>query len=166
MPAVGTPAGTRLASFGSVKLFSGGIFSRRSAVPVLVPPDRSKWTILVIDDDVEMLNSIRPMLQAVGFNVLTSSSGPKGLDILRYAQKDVGVVLLDYNMPRFSGADTLTYLRQLAPNAKIIALTGVASELLPESYRASVDRLMPKPFRSKELLACIDELLNLVPTPA
>ena len=120
-----------------------------------------KCTILVIDDDPALLDSLRPLLREAKFTVLTALSGAKGLDLLRYAQKDIRVVLLDYNMPRLSGLETLTYVRKISPNAKVVALTGIAPELLPEEYRTNVDRYMPKPFRTSELVKVIHDLAGL-----
>src|SRR5947208_347823 len=92
-------------------------------------------TVLAIDDDPTILNILRPVLREEGFNVLASTSGPKGLDMIRYAGRDIRIVLLDYNMPQLNGAETLQYLRRLSPDAKIIALTGVNITLLPENFR-------------------------------
>lgn len=122
---------------------------------------KSHCTVLVIDDDSGVLEVLRPLLKEAGYTVLTAQSGAKGLDLLRYAQKDVRVVVLDYNMPRLSGSDTLTYLRKLAPHTKVIALSGVEAELLPEEYRSSVDRLMHKPFRGVELIRAINDLAGI-----
>jgi CheY-like chemotaxis protein len=125
------------------------------------PPTR---TILVIDDDPIILDTMRGLLRAEGFNVLTSSNGPKGLDMLRYAPRDIRIVLLDYNMPRFNGAETLQFLRKLNPEVKIIAVTGVDINELPSSFREGVDHFFQKPFRSAELIQTIRTLLNGAPT--
>ena len=68
---------------------------------------RPRPTILAIDDDQQFLDAMKTLLTDAGFNVLTSSSGPKGLDTLNYAARDIKVVLLDYHMPKFNGAETL-----------------------------------------------------------
>jgi CheY-like chemotaxis protein len=122
--------------------------------------ERYKCTVLAIDDDPTQFEIIRPLLRAEGFKVLTSPSGPKGLDMLRYA-RDVRVVLLDYNMPQLNGSETLAYIRKISPRVKVIAVTGVESNLLPESYRDGVERFLQKPFRTAELVIAINDLLGL-----
>jgi CheY-like chemotaxis protein len=134
--------------------------AKLDAEPAAASELTTRVTILAIDDDATMLDLLRPLLKTEGFNVLTAQSGAKGLDMLRYAQKDVRVVLLDYNMPRLSGADTLNYVRKLAPHVKVVAITGVEETLLPESYRSQVDRFLPKPFRASDLVGCVRELLQ------
>ena len=69
--------------------------------------DRPKATILAIDDDQKFLEAMKALLTDGGFNVLTSSSGPKGLDTLQHTGRDIKVVLLDFDMPGFNGAETL-----------------------------------------------------------
>jgi len=125
--------------------------------------ERSNYTVLAIDDDPIILQTLRPALCDQGFNVLTSTSGPKGLDMLRYAGYDVRVVLLDYNMPQLNGAETLQHLRRLNPQTKVIALTGVNINLLPENFREGVDKLVQKPFRTADLIASIRELIGEQP---
>lgn len=122
-------------------------------------PPTFKGTVLAIDDDPSFLEAIRGLLSAEGFNVLTSSTGPKGLDMVRYAGGDIDVVLLDFNMPKFDGASTLSFLRKLAPNAKVFAVTGIDDGLIPASFRDGVDRLIKKPFRNIELVESINSVL-------
>jgi CheY-like chemotaxis protein len=119
-----------------------------------------KKTILIIDDDPSFLDTMRAVLANEGYNVLASSTGPKGLDMIRYAGGDIGAVLLDFNMPRFNGAETLQFLRKLNPNAKVLAVSGVNSSELPSDFRDGVERFIPKPFSNADLLKTLDEVLD------
>ena len=119
-----------------------------------------KSTILVIDDDPTFLETMRSLLRDEGYNVLTSSTGPKGLDMLRYAPRDIGAVMLDFNMPRFNGAETLQFLRRLCPQAKVLAVSGLRADELPADFRESVERFIPKPFTTADLLKILDEVLQ------
>jgi CheY-like chemotaxis protein len=121
---------------------------------------QSKGTILIIDDDPSFLDSMRTVLSSEGYNVLASSTGPKGLDMVRYARGNVGAILLDFNMPRFNGAETLPFLRKLSPNAKVVAVSGVSSKELPADFRDGVERLLPKPFSNADLLKALEEILD------
>lgn len=119
-----------------------------------------KATILIIDDDPSFLDTMRTVLASEGYNVLASSTGPKGLDMVRYARGDVGAVLLDYNMPRFNGAETLPFLKKLSPNVKVLAVSGVNSNELPPDFREGVERFIPKPFSNADLLKTLEEILD------
>jgi CheY-like chemotaxis protein len=119
-----------------------------------------KGTVLVIDDDPAFVEAIRLVLRDAGYNVLTSSTGPKGLDMVRYAPKDVRLVLLDYNMPRFNGAETLEFLRKLNPGLKVVAVSGFRVADLPESFHRGVDKFISKPFNNEELLKTMEEVIE------
>jgi CheY-like chemotaxis protein len=124
-----------------------------------VDPAEPKPTILVIDDDPSFLEAMRAVLGGEGYNVLASSTGPKGLDMLRYG-RDIRAVMLDFNMPRFNGAETLQFLRKLNPNTKVLAVSGVNSSELPSDFRDGVERFIPKPFSNADLLKTLDEILD------
>jgi CheY-like chemotaxis protein len=117
-----------------------------------------KSTILVIDDDPKFLETMRILLRGAGYTVLTSGTGPKGLDMVRYAPRGVRTVLLDFNMPGFNGAETLEYLRKLNPNVKVIAVSGFKANELPPSFQKGVNRFVAKPFSNGELLETIEEV--------
>jgi CheY-like chemotaxis protein len=123
----------------------------------------AKPTVLIIDDDPSYLDTMREVLRGEGYNVLTSSTGPKGLDMMRYAPRDIGAVLLDFNMPRFNGAETLQFLRKLCPEVKVLAVSGVNLNQLPPDFRAGVDRFIPKPFSNEDLLKTIEEVIENEP---
>jgi two-component system cell cycle sensor histidine kinase/response regulator CckA len=118
-----------------------------------------KATILVIDDDPNFLDTMRVLLRGAGYTVLASSTGPKGLDMIRYAPHGVRMVLLDFNMPGFSGAETLAYLRKLNPSIKVIAVSGFKVNELPPDFRNGVDGFVAKPFSNGELLEAIKTVL-------
>jgi CheY-like chemotaxis protein len=126
---------------------------------------QSKATVLIIDDDPSFLDTMRSLLRDEGYNVLASSTGPKGLDMMRYAPRDIGVVLLDFNMPRFNGAETLQFLRKLSPDVKVLAVSGVSFNELPSEFREGVQRVVPKPFSNADLLKAINEVIQAKSSP-
>jgi CheY-like chemotaxis protein len=151
---------------GFLRAFESLLFSTDSSVENEEPAanggaaPRHDYTVLAIDDDPSFLNSLRALLGSAGFNVLTSTSGPKGLDMLRYAASEVRVVLLDYNMPQFDGTQTLEYIRKLSPMAKVIGLTGADADLVAYRFSNNVDNLVQKPFRSNDLIGSIESLAS------
>jgi CheY-like chemotaxis protein len=122
-----------------------------------------KPTILVIDDDAKFLETMQALLGSAGYGVLTSNNGPKGLDMIRYGPANVAVVVLDFNMPRFNGAETLEHLRKLNSQAKVIAVSGLRINELPIGFQDSVERFVAKPFTNGELLETIEDLLGNSP---
>ena len=125
----------------AIALFSSGGVGQQERLPEPSSDDKAepKSTILVIDDDPIVLETVKSLLGKRGFNVLTSSSGPKGLETLRYAAGDIRVVVLDYSMPQLNGGETLNFVRQLSPNAKVIGLTAMNLDSVPKTYLDGVD---------------------------
>jgi PleD family two-component response regulator len=68
----------------AIALFSNGGVGQQERPPERPPDDEAepKATILVIDDDPMLLHTVQSLLVKRGFNVLTSSSSPKGLELL------------------------------------------------------------------------------------
>jgi CheY-like chemotaxis protein len=122
--------------------------------------DEPRSTILVIDDDPILLQTVKFLLVNRGFNVLTSSSAPRGLGVLGNAVGDIRVVLLNYNMPKLNGDESLKFVRQLRPNAKVIGLTAMNLDSVSREYLDGVDKLLTKPVVATELLGAVDELLG------
>jgi CheY-like chemotaxis protein len=120
----------------------------------------SNYTVLVVDDDVPLNHMLREALLGVGFNVLSSNSGLKGLDTIRYGSK-VDVVLLDYSMTTLNGLQTLEHLDKYFPNVKVIGVTGFDISELPEAYRNGVDKLLPKPITISDLISAIHSVLGV-----
>jgi len=118
-----------------------------------------KSTILIIDDDPVLLQNVKSLLGKQGFNVVTSTSGTQGLDILRNDDGDIRVVVLDYKMPKLNGNETLKLIRQFSPSAKVIGLTAVDLDSVPEAYLDEVDKLLRKPVIATELIGAVDKLL-------
>jgi two-component system cell cycle sensor histidine kinase/response regulator CckA len=142
----------------ALSLFGKGTVAKNGRNGETPAPD-SKSTVLVIDDDPKFLEAMRILLRGAGYSVLTSSTGPKGLDMVRYAPRDVKTVLLDFNMPRFNGAETLEFLRKLNPSVKVIAVSGFKATDLPRNFQEGVERFIGKPFSNDELLQTIEDVL-------
>jgi DNA-binding NtrC family response regulator len=102
----------------------------------------------------------RDALSRVGFNVLSSSSGLKGLDTIRYGSK-VDVVLLDYSMATLDGSQTLEHLDKHFPNVKVIGVTGIDVSELSDTYRNGVETLLSKPIKISDLVAAIHSVLGV-----
>jgi CheY-like chemotaxis protein len=146
----------------AIALFSKGGVGQWESLPECPSNDETepKSTILVVDDDPMVLQTVKTLLVKQGFNVLASSSSPKGLDLLRYAARDIRIVVLDYKMPKLNGDETLKFIRQLSPEVRVIGITAMKLDSLPKEYLDGVDKLLTKPVIATELLGAVDEFLG------
>ena len=82
-------------------------------------------TVLIVDDEKGVRNSVRGILEDAGYIAETVTSGEDALEIL--SKKEFPVVLLDVWLPGIDGMETLTRLRQLAPETVVIMISGHGS---------------------------------------
>lgn len=97
----------------------------------------SGHTILVVDDQEDTLLSVQSLLEREGHRVLLAESGAAALDILR--DTDVHLLILDYLMPRMTGADVVAAIRRFDPYIQIILQTGYAGDRPPRVMLADLD---------------------------
>ena len=120
----------------------------------------AKPTVLFVDDEVALTDSIRIALRSQPFAVMTAASGQEALTILR--RQAVDVVVSDERMPGMTGAALLTIVRSEFPSTRRIILTGQASveATIAAVNDARVFRVLTKPCPTETLVACIEDALR------
>lgn len=86
-------------------------------------------TVLVVDDQQEVLTSVRLLLEREGHRVLTAESGAQALELFR--AEEVHLLLVDYFMPRMTGEQLVAEIRKLDHEVQIILQTGYSGEKPP-----------------------------------
>jgi two-component system, chemotaxis family, chemotaxis protein CheY len=113
--------------------------------------------ILVVDDEDAFRALLIRVLSAHGYEVREARDGQEALTV--YAEFPADVVVLDIFMPRKEGLETIKELRQLAPQVKIVVVTGgwdqIDMNLLDVAKKLGADEALQKPFRVEALLAAI-----------
>ncbi|MBN1680288.1 MAG: response regulator, partial [Anaerolineae bacterium] len=106
--------------------------------------------ILVVDDEGAIRYSISKTLQRVGYQVHTAASGEEALEMMQH--QDYDVVLTDIRMPGVSGVELLGKIKEQAPDAVVILLTGYANlETAIESLRLGAHDYLTKPSSSQNI---------------
>ncbi len=116
-------------------------------------------SVLVIDDDVDVVEMIRVGLEADGMRVLGASDGAEGIEVL--GREPVDVVVLDIMMPRVDGWMTLMEIRNGAAtgNLPVIMLTAKTQDLAKiYAFKQGVQQYVTKPFNVMELSARVESL--------
>lgn len=115
-------------------------------------------TILIIDDDESLRNSLRRTLRREGYTVMEAAEGGEGIKVLK--DQPVDVVLVDLFMPGKEGLETITELRRSHPGIKIIAMSGGGTSGQTDVLKAA--KLMgawwtlAKPFTREQLLEAVE----------
>ncbi len=108
-------------------------------------------TILVIDDEPDMLALIERILKPKGYDVLLAADGVFGLSHLRQAEPDL--VLLDIIMPGPDGLEVLQSIRR-STDVPVIMITAKRDTVsLQKALSFGADDYITKPFRPAELVA-------------
>ena len=116
--------------------------------------------MLLVDDDTEIVESMRTVLESRGYQILVARDGNQGLMMAEKDEPDL--VVLDMMMPKRSGFLVLEKLRRSRPvPMKVIMITAnEGSRHKAYAEMLGVDDYIRKPFAMDRLLASIDKLLS------
>ena len=130
--------------------------------PPDVHPVLNGKTVLLVEDDEVMLRALGRTFQQAGCQVVGARDGDEGL--ARFAERTPHLVVTDILMPNREGVETIMAMKSRAPDVKILAISGGgrlgAEEVLGLVTRLGADGVLPKPFRSAEILAAAGKLLD------
>ncbi|HEX4123591.1 MAG TPA: response regulator transcription factor [Tepidisphaeraceae bacterium] len=121
----------------------------------------SKGTILVIDDEKDLIELVRYNLEKEGYDIIAAGDGPSGMEVIRKHRPDL--VVLDLMMP---GMDGLAVCQQLRSDARvgrvpIIMLTAKATEAdRIVGLELGADDYITKPFSPREVVARVKAVLR------
>lgn len=114
--------------------------------------------ILIVDDDQEFRQELREFLE--GYEIIEASDGVQALTLLRRAN-EIGLVLLDVNMPGVSGTDVLREMKRIDPDLGIVILTGYSSkDVAIEALKGRADDYIEKPLDIGKIKNIIDKVLE------
>jgi two-component system chemotaxis response regulator CheY len=117
--------------------------------------------ILVIDDDTIVRETIVQVLEDHGHGVVSAEDGKRGVAAFRAERPDL--VITDIIMPEQEGIQTITEIRGLAPQAKIIAISGGGrignADFLKIARHLGAADVIAKPFDPDDLVARVDRCL-------
>lgn len=122
-------------------------------------PEQAK-RILLVDDDPEIIDSLRYALSSKGYDILIARDGNQGLAVAE--REDPDLVILDMMMPKRSGFLVLERLRRTRPiPMRIIMITAnEGSRHKAYAEMLGVDDYIRKPFAMDRLVASVQRLLS------
>jgi DNA-binding NtrC family response regulator len=115
-------------------------------------------TILVVDDDEEVLQIVVAILKHANFRVLSANSGPDALKVAEKTDGRIDLLLSDVDMPQMSGPDLGETLKKTRPDLHVMLMSGGAKgNLLVLNYGWA---FVQKPFVATKLVQMITEVLH------
>jgi len=116
-------------------------------------------TILVIDDEPNILTTVRRALEIEGYGVEVAGNGALGLGKL--AETDIDLVLLDVMMPGESGLEVLPKIRVASPETMVVMMSGNATiETAVHATKAGAHDFIEKPLSGDKLLLTVQNALQ------
>ncbi len=125
------------------------------ALPVVEIHGTEQRTLLLVDDEPNILTALRRMLRNEGYRILTAGSAHEGLDLL--ARNTVQVILSDQRMPGMSGTEFLGRVKDLHPDTVRIVLSGFTEldTIIQAVNQGAIYKFLIKPWEDELMRAHI-----------
>ncbi|MCX7192755.1 MAG: response regulator [Proteobacteria bacterium] len=117
-------------------------------------------TILFVDDEANILSSLKRLFRPFGYRIFTAEGGAQGLEIL--ARESVDLVVSDMRMPEMNGAQFLEKVRQQWPETVRILLTGYAEigATIDAINKGQIYRYVSKPWEDNDITLTVRQALQ------
>jgi DNA-binding response OmpR family regulator len=124
--------------------------------------ESTSHSILVVDDDKNLANTFKLILETVGYNVDTAFTGLQAL--YKINRKTYGLVLLDLNLPDIMGDEVAEEIEELSRQTDIVFITG--HEMLKSEVETQLDmkEVLMKPIAPEDLLKTTIKRLESINT--
>ncbi len=150
---------------GKIRVFSekgqGSTFeiylpaTMKSAVEVKKNPQKiisGEKTVLLVDDEENIIEVTRKMLECMGYKVITATSGREAIEIFRKRSSGIDLCILDMIMPDLGGGETFDFIKKINSDVKVLlssgySLKGKAQKIIKRGCNGFIQ----KPFRLEDL---------------
>ena len=119
-------------------------------------------TLLLVDDEENILRALSRALRRDGYRILTATSAREGLELL--AENDVQVIISDQRMPETSGTEFLSQVKQMYPETLRMVLSGYTdlTAVTDAINRGAIYKFLTKPWNDDELRTQIRDAFRIV----
>ncbi|MFH1215827.1 MAG: response regulator [Pseudomonadota bacterium] len=127
---------------------------------MMIPEEPIK--ILCVDDEVNVLRSLKRLFMDEDFTIITAASGEEAIELLEKEQP-VQLILSDYRMPGMTGVDFLKHVCEKWPKIIRMILSGYAdtASIVSAINEGQIYKFIPKPWNDHELKVTIDKALEV-----
>ena len=115
-------------------------------------------TILIIEDDLDVLSAFVKHFKYLGYDVMIATDGMEGLKKIDDGGYDL--VITDIVMPFVSGVGVVTTIKSKRPDIPVIAITGFGKEPEAAAMERKADIVLPKPVKMAILKEHVEALLK------
>jgi PAS domain S-box-containing protein len=133
-------------------------------VEVQIPLPRGQERVLVVDDEPQLAEIIKQMLESLGYDAVSLTSGTEALEVLCHQplENPFDLVITDMTMPHFTRADLARELRGFQPVIPVILMTGFSRNMDEEKAKdLGIQGFVMKPVTLEQLAKTVREVLDL-----
>ena len=117
--------------------------------------------VLIVDDDVDLLEQHKVLLESKGVEVVTAETAEEGIMKFESHQDKINIVLLDIELPKIKGTEVVKRIKKLQGNIPVVAQTAYAmQEEEAEIMKTGFDAFIAKPFKTENLISILSKLLQ------
>jgi two-component system cell cycle sensor histidine kinase/response regulator CckA len=118
-------------------------------------------TILVVEDEEMLLDSVKQILEGKGYRVLTARDGIEASEVYGRFREDIDAVLMDIGLPKLGGWEVFLNLRAMNPKVKVILASGYLDpNMKSEMLKAGAKDFIPKPYVPEQILRRIRRVID------
>ncbi|MBF0107197.1 MAG: response regulator [Deltaproteobacteria bacterium] len=121
----------------------------------------NRHNVLFVDDEINILNSIKRLLRAENYNLITATNGAEALSVLE-KREDVHLIISDYRMPKMDGIEFLLKAKEIRPFAVRVILSGYAdsSSIVNAINSGKIYYFLTKPWQGYDIKVPIRQCLE------
>ena len=118
-------------------------------------------TVLLVDDEVKIIEVAKPMLEFLGYQVISAQSGEYAVDVFRQKADEIDLVILDLIMPGMDGGKVFNRIREIRPAMRVILSSGYAiSGPAEKIMQRGCSGFIQKPYNISELSQIVRKILD------
>lgn len=116
--------------------------------------ERQRRTILVVDDNLDILAFAKKFLEIAGYAVITAADGEEGIRYYQEHQSSIVLLLTDVRMPNIDGLELVHHVRRIDSKLPVLLMSGEPGCDWPGM------ECVPKPFRPADLIETVSRVLH------
>jgi DNA-binding response OmpR family regulator len=125
-----------------------------------VSPPSERPTVLVVDDEEDLRDIMRRMLDRRGFHALVAGDSEQAITACREHDGDIDVLVTDLGLPGVSGGDLSRTATALRPSMRVVYISGLPKDIAVTKGLIDADALLvKKPFTSEMLVTALHTVL-------
>ena len=120
-----------------------------------------RGTILIVEDEQLMLRLLEKVFSRHGYHVFAAADGEQAIEVYRCYKLRIDIVLLDVGLPKMTGWQVLSKMKDENPDVRIVIASGyLKPELKSQMSRAGIQHFIGKPYMLHELVETIQSLIE------